>query len=263
MAIFGCSTPPQSPADIRTEVGRVLAENPDLVLEALSHKEPELMAYLHQASVREQERVREVQWRAELANPLTPTIDDTRPVRGDPHAAITIVEYGDFECQFCAKAARTVEQIVKVHPDTRLIYKHMPLDFHAHATLPALYFEAIGSQNRVAAWAFHDQVFAQQARLPEGEPFLREIAITLAVDQVQLARDVKSEAVRGRVEADGREAAAFGFEGAPAFLVGGIALHGAYPESEFAKVLAFIRKTPRVSMDGVHDRPPVIEKARP
>lgn len=262
MTTFGCSTQPPASSGLRTEVARVLAENPDLILEALRQKEPELMAFIQQASVREQERNREARWRTELANPLIPTIDETRPVRGIPDAAITIVEYGDFECQFCAKAARTVEQIVKTHPDTRLIYKHMPLSFHPHALLPALYFEAIGNQSGIAAWAFHDQVFAQQARLPEGEPFLREIAGILAVDQAKLAQDVTSEAVRGRVEADGREAEAFGFEGTPAFLIGGIALHGAYPEHEFATVLSFLRKTPRVRTDGSQNRPPFIEKTR-
>ena len=66
---------------------------------------------------------------------------------------------------------------------------------------------------------------------------MESIARGLGVDMERLQVDVPSEVVRGRVEADMEEAAAFGFTGTPGFLINGVSLKGAYPAAAFKEII--------------------------
>ena len=84
----------------------------------------------------------------EFANPLKPTIDESRVFFGPKDAKITIVEYSDFECPYCSKGHATIDEVMKAYPkDVRVFYKHLPLDFHPMAMPAARYFEAVAMQD--------------------------------------------------------------------------------------------------------------------
>jgi protein-disulfide isomerase len=56
------------------------------------------------------------------------------PVRGDADGPVTIVEFSDFQCPFCARAAPVIEDVLKKYPKgVRFVYKQFPLPMHPMA----------------------------------------------------------------------------------------------------------------------------------
>lgn len=211
-------------------VVRAIRENPVEVVTAL--QEGALAARREAAERREEEAEREFEGYFE--NPLEPELPPERAVRGPADAPLTLVEYSDFECPFCKKGLDTVNALRRKYGDKlRFVYKHLPLGFHDHARIAAQYFEAIALQDGAKAYRFHDLLFADQGRIKRGEPFLKEISRKAGADMGRLAKDLHSEAVLGRIERDEKEAARFGIQGTPGFLLNGIPVKGAYPADYF------------------------------
>ena len=101
-------------------------------------------------------------------------------VLGNPDAPVTVVEYGDFECPYCAAAAPVLRQLVAESDGrVRLVFRHFPLaQNHPHALTAALAAEAAGAQG--AFWEMHDLLFARQDRLSDAA--LRAYAEELGLD---------------------------------------------------------------------------------
>ena len=175
----------------------------------------------------------------EFKNPLKPQIDEGRVIMGPKDAKITIVEYSDFEGPYCAKGYSTIEEVMKAYPkDVRILYKHLPLDFHPMAMPSARYFEAIAMQDHAKAEKFYHQVFENQGELrAKKEGFLKEVAKKAGVDMKRLEKDLKDEKITKQIEADMEEARKFNFSGTPGFLINGVSLRGAYPFSEFKDII--------------------------
>ncbi len=225
-------------SDIREAVKSVLLENPELVLEALKIQQIELANLVEQGTYLRQAEAKKERRLEELNQPKVAVIEVDRPIRGNPHAPITIVEYSDFECPFCRSAASTVTQVLEQYgDDVRLVYKHNPLNFHPMAEPAARYFEAIAMQDMEEAWRFHDHVFEQQDLLADGESVLKAIVATLNVDATKVERDLSGEAIEARLRLDRDEAGRFGFDGTPAFLINGVSLMGSQPKEEFEEII--------------------------
>ena len=60
------------------------------------------------------------------SQPVKISIDDD-PIRGDPNAPITIVEFSDFQCPFCKQAKEDLKEFSEKHPEIRIVYKNLPL----------------------------------------------------------------------------------------------------------------------------------------
>jgi protein-disulfide isomerase len=102
----------------------------------------------------------------------------------------------------------------------RLVWKHLPLPFHANAMPAALAAEAAREQGgSVKFWAMHDKLFANQAALSEGtyEQYARE----LGLDQTRFKKDVADPRLRARVQEDAQLAQTLGVNGTPTFVVNG------------------------------------------
>lgn len=176
---------------------------------------------------------------AEYANPLKPEIDETRVIFGKKDAPITIVEYSDFECPYCSRGYQTVKQVKQEYGDkVRILFKHLPLDFHPMAEPAARYYEAIAMQDHGKAEKFHDKVFENQGELKSGkEGFLKKVAKEVGANMSKLEKDLNDEKISKRIQADMEEAQKFGIRGTPGFIVNGISLRGALPFSEFKDVI--------------------------
>ena len=80
---------------------------------------------------------------------------------GPDDAPVTIVEWSDFQCPYCARQAPVMAHVhAKNGNQVRIIYRHMPMEFHRDAELAAEAGVAAAAQGKF--WAFHDQVFAHQ-----------------------------------------------------------------------------------------------------
>lgn len=224
----------------------LVEKNPDIVFVAIEKDPEKFIEVVNKAARAAQERAGAKQAEdeqkkqdEEFKNPLKPEITDKHPIRGDKNAPITIVEYSDFECPYCSRGFQTMEEVMKEFKGkVRLVYKHLPLDFHPKAYPTARYFVAISWQSPEKAYEFHDLIFKNQAALREkGEAFMKESAKKVGADMKRLEKDLANPDVAKFIDADTEEAKKFGFSGTPGFLINGVSLKGAYPFPEFKKII--------------------------
>ncbi len=183
-------------------------------------------------------------FREALAHPLSPSIDDSSHVLGSPSASLTLVEYSDFQCPYCAKAADTVAALRAQYGNRlRFVFKPVALtNIHPQALLAAQYFEAASLQSPAKAWQFYDALFANQDKF--GGDFFEAEARGLGLDMARLDQDVQGPVVEARLAADEREFHGFGFTGTPSFLLNGAPIVGAWPLSYFEKMFAIASANP-------------------
>ncbi|MFZ3048242.1 MAG: thioredoxin domain-containing protein [Desulfatirhabdiaceae bacterium] len=228
------------PEIIKEHVLKIIRENPEVVMDILKEKNIEVLQVVEKGSRDLAEKRREERLKLDLAKPKNPKIDSTRPFIGDPNAPITIVEYSDFQCSFCGKAARTMHELVKKYPrKIRVFFKHMP--FHEMSRTEAMYFEAIARQSAEKAWEFHDMAFDRREDImKEKESALQEIVNYLGVDVTRLRTDLENKEMANMIDDDVKEGRAFGCDATPSFLINGVLVVGAVPIEEFERVIDLV-----------------------
>jgi len=224
---------------LKDQLATVLREHPELFLDVLEKNAMDALTIMERAALKKEALTRQERRVVDLKRPLMPIIEPGRPARGNPAAPITIVEYGDFQCAYCAVAARTLNEVLEKYKDrVRFIYKHNPL---AETSMPgAVSFEAIAKQDVVKAWEFHDLLFDEQENLKRGKNTLQQLQQQVGIDVSRLESDL--DAARLQVVQDKKEAQQFGFTGTPVFLVNGIPLYGAVSEKEFSEAIELVWK---------------------
>lgn len=164
------------------------------------------------------------------------------PVRGNPDAPVTIVEFSDFQCPYCARAFGTVEQLLENNPDgVRLIYVQYPLANHQWAEPASLATLCAAQQDDDAFWTLHDRYFEHQREMTPANVISRsrEWIETTDVDADQwqtCVTDRDSAAHReARAELDRHMEVAteLGVRGTPAFFINGQFVSGAQPLEVF------------------------------
>jgi protein-disulfide isomerase len=132
-----------------------------------------------------------------LAQPVDPTADH---IRGSADAPLTLLEYADFECSFCAAATTVSNDLRQRFGDNlRYVFRHLPLsDIHPHAELAAQAAEAAGAQGRF--WEMHDLLFQHQDQL-EAEDLIG-YAAKLDLDVEEFARSLNEGRFAEHVEED-------------------------------------------------------------
>jgi protein-disulfide isomerase len=150
---------------------------------------------------------------------LSLPVADADHILGPPHAAVSVVEYGDFECPNCKQAAPAVKLLLtRFAGHVRFVYRHFPLEgVHPHALHAALAAEAAAAQGKF--WEMHDLLFENQRRLELRE--LRRYAEQLELDMARYDAEMADERYLQRVRehiASGEES---GVRGTPTFFVNG------------------------------------------
>jgi protein-disulfide isomerase len=155
---------------------------------------------------------------------------DGAPLRGPESAKVTIVEFADFQCPFCTRVNSTLTQIREQYPkDVKLVFKHLPLRIHPQAAGAHAAAEAAHRQGKF--WEMHDRIFSNQSDLAP-ETFTG-YAQQVGLDVDAFKKDVGSDDVKKRLDADTREAQKLGVSGTPAFFINGKYLAGAQPFEAF------------------------------
>lgn len=147
-------------------------------------------------------------------------------IRGPVDAAVTLVEYADFQCPHCAAAHVSLAELLEQRPDSvRLVFRHFPLvNVHPHAELIAETAEAAGEHGRF--WEMHDWLFEHQEQLDPVHLALGAEQVGLPVDD--LAGAVNSHARLDRIRRDIVSGVRSGVDGTPAFFVNGVRHDGKY-----------------------------------
>ncbi|MEE4025942.1 Na+/H+ antiporter NhaA [Gordonia sp. PKS22-38] len=157
---------------------------------------------------------------ADLPVTLDPPVDlVVDHIRGPVDAPLTVVEFLDFECPFCARTTGMWNDVHAHFGDrVRYIVRHLPLlDYHPHAMLAATAAEAAARQGKF--WEMHDVLFANQAEL-EAEHLI-VYAERLELDVNQFVADLESEEIATVIAADEQSAFASGARGTPTFFLNG------------------------------------------
>ncbi len=158
-------------------------------------------------------------------------------VKGDADAPVTIVEWSDFECPFCARFySQTYGQIVSEYVETgkvKVIFKHFPLSFHANAQKAGEATECAADQDKF--WDMHDLIF--EKGVTGGVATFKQYAADLGLDTESFNSCLDSNEKADIVKADMAEGAANGITGTPGFLVGGAKVSGAQPYAVFQQAI--------------------------
>jgi protein-disulfide isomerase len=160
---------------------------------------------------------------------------DQTPSRGPARAAITIVEFADYQCPFCVRAEATLHAIEQAHPgEVRVVFKNLPLPFHDLARPMARAAVAADAQGHF--WEMHDRLFALTGTADRAA--LDGIARGLGLDVVRFDRDLDDPSLDARIDTDDADAKALGVKGTPTFFVNGRRVVGAQPAAVFEKAIA-------------------------
>lgn len=145
-------------------------------------------------------------------------------VRGPQDAAVTLIEYGDFQCPYCARAHAALAELMDEMKSIRLVFRHLPLsDRHPLAERAAEAAEAAGSQGKF--WDMHDMLFEQQREVMD-EQDLAELAESLDLDTRRFGAELAERRHRARVQRDRERAHEDGASGTPSFYINGARYQG-------------------------------------
>lgn len=186
-----------------------------------------------------------------LAQPMSKgVLDSQRNSRGSADAAVTIVEFSDFECQHCATLHRSVDDVLhRMGHNVRVAFRHFPLDsscnpkvtaqIHPSACLAAIAAECAAAQGQF--WQYHDLLFDNQRAL--GPAFLIRYAERLGMDVARFNECLGSSAMRARVLEDAAEGARLGIESTPTLFINGRMIKGALEAELLANAVVLARGT--------------------
>lgn len=91
-------------------------------------------------------------------------VNESDHVRGKKDARISLIEYSDFECPFCARIHPRIQRVLDEYPnDVNWVYRHFPLSIHRNAGPAAIASECVAQlKGNDAFWEFGDELFANQ-----------------------------------------------------------------------------------------------------
>jgi hypothetical protein len=140
------------------------------------------------------------------------------PAKGPAGAPITLVEFADFECPYCAiMAPRLEEAFAKRTGQIRFVYKFMPLAGHPHGEISAR--AAIAAMDQGKFWEMHDKLFTNRDHLEPQD--LDSYAKDIGLDMKRFAQDQTSQATTDRIAADRKLADSLDVKGTPTIYING------------------------------------------
>lgn len=171
-----------------------------------------------------------------------PTVDmvalaDDDAVKGEFDAPVTIIEFSDYECPFCARFySETLGQIDQAYIQTgqaKLIFRDFPLSFHANAQKAAEAAECAGEQG--SYYEMHDKLFGDG--VAGGVETFKQYAADLGLDTAAFDECLDTGAMAAETAKDMQDGANAGVRGTPAFLINGQLISGAQPFEAFKQII--------------------------
>ncbi len=163
---------------------------------------------------------------------------DDDPSLGNENAPITIVEFSDYQCPFCARFEETTfVELKEKYVDTglvRIVFRDFPLtSIHQYAQKAAEASECADEQGKF--WEYHNMLFKNQNALAVNN--LKSYAFTLGLDTQKFDSCLDSGKYEDEVNKDLQDGIEYGVTGTPAFFVNGKLLEGAQPLSAFEELI--------------------------
>jgi len=226
----GCSTtanettsapaPSQDLTDAVIE--RYIRTHPEVIMQSLQAMEAK-----REAEQRERQKVALTARQNELLH------DPASPVSGNPKGEITVVEFYDYRCGYCKKAAQAVTELQKEDPRVRVVYKDFPI-LGEPSELAAK--AALASQVQGKHQAFHEALLASHADMTKEE--ILKIAVIVGLDAKLLEADMANPEWQAVIEKNRALAQELGISGTPGFIVGNELVPGALDLNGLKELIA-------------------------
>lgn len=137
---------------------------------------------------------------------------------GPADAKVTIVEFSDFQCPYCSRAANVVEQIKEKYSDkARFVFRHFPLSFHQNAHIASQAAMAANAQGKF--FEMHDKMFANQGAL--GREDLDKYAAEIGLDMAKFKAALDDGTYKAAVDADMKLGEEVAVDGTPTLFING------------------------------------------
>ncbi len=146
--------------------------------------------------------------------------------KGDANSKVTVTEFGDFQCPACGAFEKELQATILPQYGDKInfVFKHFPLvQIHKNALTAAYATESASEQGKF--WQMHDKLYANQdewSELDNPQPKFEAYATAIGLDLNEFKADMKSSAVKARVERDKKLAADLKLPGTPSFFVNGV-----------------------------------------
>ncbi|HEX5413696.1 MAG TPA: thioredoxin domain-containing protein [Terriglobia bacterium] len=167
---------------------------------------------------------------------------------GNPHATVTVVEFGDFQCPACRKAASVAEQVRKsMGPKVRFAYRQFPLTrFHPQAEKAAEAAECAAEQGKF--WQAVD--YLSDHPLDFSSSGINQFAANLGLQPSRITQCLSSGTMAARVRQDISDGHALGVHSVPTFFIGNTRVVGALPYSRLHELIEQQLRTSTSAEDG-------------
>jgi len=175
--------------------------------------------------------------------------------RGAVDALVTLVEFSDFECQYCKRVEPTLKALLARYPKTlRLVWKDYPLPQHKSAQLLANFAaDAFRRGSASGFWAVHDGMFARAEALDDGA--LGALAGKAGLDGALLLISARAGVHDAAIRADMKLGQKLNVNGTPTFFANGRRIEGALPLEQFeALIQEELRTAQRIVLHGTAPR---------
>lgn len=172
------------------------------------------------------------EWEPKLTIPVNESRDH---IQGPADAAVTLLEYGDYECPYCGAAYPIVKQVQEAMGDRlRFVFRNFPITTsHPHAELAAEAAEAAAAQGQF--WPMHDLLYENQTHLEADD--LAGYAERLGLDVARFRRELDDHVYAPRVREDFMSGVRSGVNGTPTFYIDGIRYEGSYDAGPLLEAL--------------------------
>ena len=204
------------------DLAKTITNNPEAFAEAFFAINDDMRKYAQ----KKQQELASKKLEKQFENPIKISTEG-RVTKGDSKAPVTVVEYFDFQCGYCALASNKMKNLIKKYEGkVNLVYKHFPLSFHPFAQPAAVYFEAIAMESHDKAKKFHDLIFdnfdkySKLKDLERIQKALDDLAKAVGADKKALNNN--KEKAQALVKNDKEEGEKAGVSGTPSFVINGV-----------------------------------------
>lgn len=169
---------------------------------------------------------------AKVDIPVGPNV----PSRGPEDAKVTLVEYTNFQCGFCARFSANLKEALqdeKLEGNVRVVVKQFPLAMHRNAAPAAQASLAAHAQGKF--WEYYDLLWTSTNSLDRAS--LERYASEVGLDMDKFKSDLDNGTYAEQVQAEFREGEGFGIRGTPTWFVNGVTYSGALPPAQIRQIL--------------------------
>ena len=210
-------------AAVRQLVLEVIRENPAVVYDAVS-------AHARQMKEKARQEKLERSFRRRIQIKVNPS----DPVKGPADAPITIIEFTDFQCPYCARGASVIDDLFhKYAGKIRVVFKNNPLKFHKNAVPAAK--AALAAHRQGKFWPYYERLFENHNQL--SSQLFSTIAEELGLDMQRFEKDRQSEQIARVIAADRQQAKSHRLTSTPTFVINGVVVVGAQRYDYFKTII--------------------------